>query len=271
MQPRTLAQILAETNSIYDPQVASVQQQIGQLPGQTAAEEQGLQAKQTQAFGDILNGARRRNLGFSGIPLAEQAQYTATNYLPALANLHTAQNQRATSLQDAILGIRERQNQYAQGIYQQEQDRALQARAAADQAAAYRSLFGGQQSPTPAPQAPAADPYAGINKNNAYASVAGVLNSGNVAAINSFLNAITASAKYGNVYDQYKLDLVNSILQGDKTSAFDPRYANLIKQAQNYVAPAPKKNTVTKAKEQVNEINNNPLSGLSRLQNAFRF
>lgn len=154
MQPRTLQQILAESANVYDPQVASVQGQIDALPGQTAAEEQGLQAKQTQAFGDILNGARRRGLGFSGIPIGEQAQYTATNYLPALAQLHTAQQQRATSLQDAILGIRERQNQFAQGVYQTEQDRAEQARqfdaaqaAQRAQAASYAGLFNKPQTP----------------------------------------------------------------------------------------------------------------------------
>ncbi len=157
MQPtRTLQQILAESNSVYDPQVASLQKQIGDLPGQTAAEEAGLQAKQNDAFNEIVNGARRRGLGFSGIPLGEQAQYTASTYLPAVAQLHTAQNQQATSLSDAISQIREQQFNNAQSVYQAEQDRALQAKQAADQAAAYKNLFNqqSQQAAAPAAQNP---------------------------------------------------------------------------------------------------------------------
>lgn len=146
MQPRTLDQILSQLDTIYKPQIASAQAQLDQVPQQAQAEEAGLQAKQTQAFGDILNGARRRGLGFSGIPLADQAKYTATDYLPALANLHTAQQQRAQSLQDAIFGIQERQGTTAQQIYQQEQDRAAQLAAAKAQSDAYSGLFNQQQS-----------------------------------------------------------------------------------------------------------------------------
>ena len=126
MAARTLDQIITSLNSTYDPQIKSLKERASLIPQQIAEEEKGLQAKQTQAFGDILGGARRRGLGFSGIPLGEQAQYTATEYLPALARLRQTGHEQALSLEDAILGVNERRNSLAQQLYQQEQDREFQ-------------------------------------------------------------------------------------------------------------------------------------------------
>lgn len=134
---RTLDQILAELAPVYNPQIESVRKRQALIPGQIKSEEAGLQAKQTQAFDDILGGARRRGLGFSGIPLGEQARYTSTEYLPALARLRQSGQEQAMSLEDAILGIQERRGTQAQGIYQAEQDRAL----AAKQNAALSNIF----------------------------------------------------------------------------------------------------------------------------------
>lgn len=143
---RTLEQIIAELNPTFQPQVKSLQDRAATIPGQIQAEEAGLQGKQTEAFGNILSGARRRGLGFSGIPLAEQAQYTSTEYLPALARLRQSGREQAMSLQDAILGINERRDTLAQQIRQTEQDRLFQAREAEAnrraQAAAAQATFG---------------------------------------------------------------------------------------------------------------------------------
>lgn len=125
---RTLDQILGELGSTYDPQIAQIRQRQGLIPGQIAEEEKGLQAKQTQAFDDILGGARRRGLGFSGIPVGEQARYTSTEFLPALARLKQTGREQAMSLEDAILGIQERRNTLGQQLYQSERDRAEQIR-----------------------------------------------------------------------------------------------------------------------------------------------
>lgn len=123
MAVRTLDQIVAELRPTYDPQVKSLQERAGLIPQQIQAEEQGLNAKKDVAFGDILDGARRRGLGFAGIPLAEQARYTSTDYLPALARLRQSGQERAQSLQDAILGINERRDTMAQQIRQGEVQR----------------------------------------------------------------------------------------------------------------------------------------------------
>ncbi len=155
MQPRSLAQILSELDSTYNPQVDSLRQRQAAIPGAVASDEQGLQAKQETAFGDIVNGARRRGMGFSGIPLAEQAKYTATDYLPAVAKLRQSGREQAMSLEDAILGVHERKNTQGQGIYQYEQSLAEQKRQfdetkrmqEASQAAAQRAAAA-QASPT---------------------------------------------------------------------------------------------------------------------------
>lgn len=160
---RTLDQILTELNSNYEPQVAAFRQRQELIPGQIAQEEQGLQAKQGQAFDDILGGARRRGLGFSGIPIAEQARYTSTEFLPALARLKQSGREQALSLEDAILGIQERRGTLAQQLRQQELDRDEQIRQfneniglqrqQANRAAAgsgFSPTLGGGQSQTPA-------------------------------------------------------------------------------------------------------------------------
>lgn len=131
MSARSLEQIIAELNPTFSAQTQSLQDRANLIPGQIASEEAGLAAKQESAFGDILGGARRRGLGFSGIPLGEQAKYTATDYLPALARLRQSGREQAMSLQDAILGVNERRDTLGQQIYQQEQDRAAQERSAA--------------------------------------------------------------------------------------------------------------------------------------------
>lgn len=133
MAVKTLDQVLTELQGTYDPQIQSLQKQQSMIPDQIAQNEQQLGAKQEQAFGDILNGARRRGLGFSGIPLQEQAKYTATDYLPALANLHTAGIQQAQSLQDAINQVLERRNTLAQQLVSQSQQQDLAERQFAEQ------------------------------------------------------------------------------------------------------------------------------------------
>lgn len=135
---RTLDQIIAELNPAYQAQRESIQTQQSLIPSQIASQEQALNAQKDKGYADIISGARRRGTGvaFGGIPLAEQAQYNATQYAPALANLRTAGTQQAISLQDALNQINERQQTTAQNIYQTEQDRAFQASEAAKNRAA---------------------------------------------------------------------------------------------------------------------------------------
>lgn len=122
---RTLDQILGELGTVYQPQIQSMQTRMGLIPGQIAEEEKGLQAKQETAFGDILSGARRRGTGvaFGGIPLSEQATYTANEFLPSLARLKQSGREQAMTLQDAINQVNERKQTQAMGVRQYEQSR----------------------------------------------------------------------------------------------------------------------------------------------------
>lgn len=133
---RTLDQIIAELNPTFQPQVQSLQQQQQAIPQEIQTQENALNAQKDVAYEDIVNGARRRGVGFSGIPLGEQAKYAATTYAPALAGLRQQGQQKAMSLQDAILGINERRDTLGQNIYQTEQAQAAQERQAAASRAA---------------------------------------------------------------------------------------------------------------------------------------
>jgi hypothetical protein len=152
MQPRTLDQIMAELGSVYDPQVNSIRQRQTLIPEQLKADEAGLEAKQVNAFDSILSGARGRGLGFSGIPLGEQAKYTASEFLPAIARARSQAKEQAMSLEDAILGIRERQQSSAMNQRQYEQTRwdnyQAELRAAAEQRAAASRAAAAAASPT---------------------------------------------------------------------------------------------------------------------------
>lgn len=160
---RTLDQIIAELNPTFQPQVQSLQAQQQLIPQEIQSQETALNAQKDVAYSDIVDQARRRGVGFSGIPLGEQAKYAATQYAPALAGLRQQGQQKAMSLQDAILGINERRDTLGQQIYQTETDRAFQAqqaeanrRAQAAAAAASRPTLGGLGSgggSAPAPKA----------------------------------------------------------------------------------------------------------------------
>ena len=98
------------------------------LPGQAEAEVAGLDAKLQGANANILAGARRRGLGFSGIPVAEQAQYAASEYAPAVARTREGARNQAMSLQEALLGLDREKRTQAEGIYNNEIQRDLQER-----------------------------------------------------------------------------------------------------------------------------------------------
>lgn len=178
MQPRTLDQIIGELNTTYQPQINAIEQRKAALPGQFQAEEAGLQAKQGQAYEDIIGGARRRGIGFSGIPLQEQAKYSATEYMPALARLRSQQQETGRSLDDAIMQIFEKRNTFANQLKQnedqmfesrrqydttlafqkeQEQNRLREAarQSAAASASQWAPTMGGGGAPAAAPQAQA--------------------------------------------------------------------------------------------------------------------
>lgn len=221
MAVRSLDQVLAEINSLYEPQIQSLRSQQALIPQSVAEEEKGLKARQNQAFDEILGGARRRGLGFSGIPLSEQAKYTSTEFLPALARLKQGARQQATTLEDAILGINERRGTLAQSLRQQDVDNDYRERVFAEekrradealaesrrQAAAggFSPSYGGGGAGGAAPtKAPGVPPKISQDEQNAYNDVA-KRRGQPLPALASDYQATLRSANYGNVRDKYKI------------------------------------------------------------------
>lgn len=233
----TLDQIVKSLGSVYDPLEQQARARQAAIPGQIAEEEKGLGAKQESAFGEILGGARRRGLGFSGIPLQEQAKYTATEYMPALARLRQSGREQAMSLEDAILGLNRERRTQGQGIYEADRQYGLaerqfkegsrqfnarmkaeaeQARqaAAAQRAAAtaFQPTFGG------------ATPGAGTNTTKpieqaAYNDVFTRIENYGPDRLVADYNATKLSAGYGNEKDKAKLKFYAQLLP----SLFGPK------------------------------------------------
>lgn len=222
MAAKTLSQINSQLNKVYNPQIKSVRNQqalVDQGVEADIAEAQGLQ---TQAFDQILGGARQRGMGFSGIPLGEQAKYSSTVFAPTVLRAKVAGQQQRTSLEDAILGIRERQFNNAQQLRQQsvqnsqwerqfQEDKrrfgiqiaearrqAAQARAAAASAMPTYGSFGGS---TPSKSKGKAD-YEAMAAQNIQQFLGMDAN-----AIRSDYAATLASANRGNPMDKIKIKL----------------------------------------------------------------
>jgi hypothetical protein len=226
---QNLDQIISELDASYNPSRQTINDRINGLQGAETADVAGLEAQKNTAFDDITNGARSRGMGFSGIPLQEQAKYTSSSFLPAVAKVKQSYSEGRNSLVDALNNMNIDQRKTAMSIretqqnrdYQQEQDRlAREAQARASQAAAgsgdaLASLFGGGGQQMQAQQQQAQGTLSG-NKTpqHADAAVRGLINSNNASAITSTVKAITDSAAKGNTYDQAKLQLLQKYMPG---------------------------------------------------------
>lgn len=162
---RSLESIIQEIDPGYSGSRSLIQQQQQALPGETTAQLDGLAARAEQAHTNILDAARRRGMGFSGVPIGEQVKYDSTEFKPAVANLYASQNTRKMSLEEALnslyrdqrnsaLGIREseiareeQQRQFNENLALQkaqfEESKRQSAQAAAASSAGVGSYFGG--------------------------------------------------------------------------------------------------------------------------------
>lgn len=120
---RALAQILKEISASYNPQRDVLNKQIGTLDPQMQAEQTGLESAKRDAFQQITDQSNRRGLLFSGIPISEQAGYTGSSFLPAVANLKAKYAQQRFNLQDALAGLDTSAYKDAYGVYEQELSR----------------------------------------------------------------------------------------------------------------------------------------------------
>jgi hypothetical protein len=120
MAVRTVQQINQELGSVYNPQIKSIQAQKATIPMGVEADIKQAEAAQTQSFDEIMGGARRRGMGFSGIPLSEQAKYASTVFAPEVLRARQRGKQQELSLADALNSIYERRNNQALALQQQD-------------------------------------------------------------------------------------------------------------------------------------------------------
>lgn len=121
---------MTELGPSYGNSESIINSRLNAIPGQI---DQGIaqaDAKLGQANTNILNSARRRGTGvaFGGIPLAEQAQYAATEYAPAIANLRSTGLNNELSLQESLASLNRDKRAQAQSIYDTDQSRDFQER-----------------------------------------------------------------------------------------------------------------------------------------------
>jgi hypothetical protein len=221
-----LSSIISELDAAYNPSRQVINDRINGLQGAQDSDIAGLEGQKVQAFDDITNGARSKGMGFSGIPIQEQAKYTASSFLPAVAKVKQSYNEGRNSLVDALNNMNIDQRKTAMSIretqqnrdYQAEQDRLTReaaTRAAAASSASLGSILGGGVTPQGG-QPAQVDPYAKVDKNNANVTVKRMLSTNDPAKIAKEINAISASASYGNMMDRYKLELLQSLQQNSQ-------------------------------------------------------
>lgn len=216
---------MSSLGSVYDPQVQSVQSQIAALPQQQQNDQSALQGQQTQAFTGILNDARARGTGvaFGGIPLGEQAQYNATTYMPAAANLRASYNAKAGSLQDAINSINQNRFSNANSMYQFGVAQDANAADAAEKKREFDTTLASQNASSNSlanafsgfgntPTTPVATPKAAPAANNpteqdAYNFIQSKAKQGQAALVSDFNAALKYYQQTGNNPDFVKLGM----------------------------------------------------------------
>lgn len=105
-QVQALNDIIGQITAAQAPEQAQIDNNIAQNETSGAAQTQGLDAAKTAAFGGIENAANAKGMEFSGFSPNQEATYTGSTYLPALAKLQaTIASTRNTLMgQKATLG-----------------------------------------------------------------------------------------------------------------------------------------------------------------------
>lgn len=142
---RTLEAAKAELEPYYAGSRNVIQTKLNAIPGEIEAGIAQADAKLGQANDNILAGARRRGLGFSGIPVGEQAQYAATEYAPAIANMRTAGKNQELSLLETLNSYDRDQRQAAQGLVDGDLARGFQERQFQEQIRQFNEQMAAQE------------------------------------------------------------------------------------------------------------------------------
>jgi site-specific DNA-cytosine methylase len=194
----------------------------------------------------VTEAQRSKQVANERAPIAEQYGTFSRSLGDAQSDL-SDQERAAQVLAEGQLNDYESGRQALAGRYQLatdreneqrrqlEADRAyqLQSQEAARQAKAASAGYnfgGATASATPSTKA---DPYASVNKQGATNAMVGLFKTNDAALVQKTINAITSSAKNGNLYDKYKLELLQAYRSNSP-------YASLINKALSYKAPTAK-------------------------------
>jgi len=112
----TYDQANASLGTTYDPQVQALQAQNPQIDQQLTTTLSSLDQAKVNAFRDITNSANSKGMLFSGFSPDQQATYTGTKYLPAVANARTSAQNAKNTLLDRINTINTNRQNQARGI-----------------------------------------------------------------------------------------------------------------------------------------------------------
>lgn len=112
----TFDQANASLGVTYDPQVQALQAQNPQIDQQLTTTLSSLDQAKVNAFKDITNSANSKGMLFSGFTPDQQATYTGTKYLPAVANARTSAQNAKNTLLDKINTINSNRQNQARGI-----------------------------------------------------------------------------------------------------------------------------------------------------------
>lgn len=132
---QNLQDIVAQISAAYKPQQDLIDQSIAANDQSGQAQTAGIEAKKTQAFGGIDQTATDRGMAFSGFTPDQQAKYTGSTYLPALANLQNTIASTRNSLLGKKAGLDTEANNQAFTVHQGQVDAAQKWQDAQDAAA----------------------------------------------------------------------------------------------------------------------------------------
>lgn len=115
---QNLQDIVAQISAAYKPQQDLIDQSITANDASGKDQTAGLDAKKTNAFGDITQTATNRGMAFSGFTPDAQAKYVGSTYLPALANLQNTIASTRNSLLGKKAGLDTEANTQAFTVHQ---------------------------------------------------------------------------------------------------------------------------------------------------------
>lgn len=236
---QNLSDLVTQIGQAYAPEKAQIDSSIAANETSGQAQQAGLDAKKTQAFGQIDQTASDRGMAYSGQGIDNQSKYLGSTYLPALANLQNT----IASTRNSLLGKKAALDTAANTeafTTQQNQQKELQAYNDAQDAAARaeqariesQNFTASENEKNRQAQMAAANARAAAAAASKQPTAADIMKADS-AAIGQALHSATGRDGYVSPqsYAAAKADWVN---QGYSSKAFDDTFSNYRNPANRY-------------------------------------